>query len=64
MNNNILFNNYKLTNRDIEHVLCQMEHYINVNSFVNGKFDEDLNQEIKIKIFRVLSKNRKRFKNF
>ncbi len=64
MNNNILFNNYKLTNREIEHVLCQMEHYINVNSFVNGKFDEDLNQEIKIKIFRVLSKNRKRFKNF
>ena len=64
MNNNILFNNYKLTNREIEHVLCQMNHYINVNSFVNGKFDEDLNQEIKIKIFRVLSKNRKKFKNF
>ena len=64
MNNNILFNNYKLTNREIEHVLCQMKHYINVNSFVNGKFDEDLNQEIKIKIFRVLSKNRKKFKNF
>ena len=29
-------------------------------SCINHRFDEDLEQEIKFKIFRVLSKNRKK----
>ena len=33
---------------------------INKNSVVSGSFDEDLQQEIKLLIFKVLSKNRKK----
>ena len=37
-----------------------LENLINKNSVVSGSFDEDLQQEIKLLIFKVLSKNRKK----
>ena len=57
--NNELFNNYNLTNEEIESILRQMDSFINNNCYVNGKFDEDLKEEICFKIFISLSKNRK-----
>ena len=59
MNNKYLFKNYDLTNEEIEHVLQQMNAYINAKSYINQSIDEDLRQEIVLKIFIVLSKNRK-----
>lgn len=64
MNNKHLFKNYNLTNEEIEHVLQQMDAYINTKSYINQSIDEDLRQEIILKIFIVLSKNRKNLKNF
>lgn len=58
--NNELFNNYNLTNEEIESIITQMDSFINNNCYVNGKFDEDLKQEICFKIFISLSKNRKK----
>ena len=46
-------------NEEIESILRQMDSFINNNCYVNGKFDEDLKQEICFKIFISLSKNRK-----
>lgn len=59
MNNQVLFNNFNLSNEEIENVLQQMDHFITQNSFINAKFNEDLKQEIYFRIFITLSKNRK-----
>lgn len=63
MNNTNLFNNFNLTNEEIESVFKQLDHFIDINSTIKFKKDEDLKQEIYLKIFLVLSKNRKKFKN-
>ena len=62
MGNENLFNNFNLSNEEIEYILRQMEHFIDINCKIDFKFDEDLKQEIYLKIFIVLSQNRKNFK--
>lgn len=60
MDKEILFNNFNLTNEEIESILKQIEKFIDGNCFVNGKFNNDLKQDIYFNIFITLSKNRKK----
>lgn len=60
MDKEILFNNFNLTNEEIESILNQLEKFINGNCFVNGQFNNDLKQDIYFNIFITLSKNRKK----
>lgn len=60
MDKEILFNNFNLTNEEIESILKQIEKFIDGNCFVNGKFNDDLKQDIYFNIFITLSKNRKK----
>lgn len=55
------FNNYTLSNKEIEKILKQYQKVIKKAAKVNGKLDEDCEQKIKIAIFRKLSRNRKKF---
>lgn len=54
-----VFNNFNLTNKEIEKIINDYENLINKYSKINGKVDEDLQQEIKLLIIKILSKNRK-----
>ena len=54
-----MFNNYNLSDEEIIKIINQFEGLIIKKSEINERFDEDLCQEIKIRIFEVLSKNRK-----
>ena len=57
-----MFNNFSLSDNEILKIINDYKNLINKNSIVNGKVDEDLQQEIYILIFKVLSKNIKNFK--
>lgn len=54
------FNNYNLSNLEIEKILKDLEHIIRQAAKVNGKADEDCEQKIRIALFNKLSKNRKK----
>ena len=56
----ISFNNFDLSDQEILKIIEDYKNLINKNSVVSGSFDEDLQQEIKFLIFKVLSKNRKK----
>ena len=58
------FNNYSLSNKEIEKILKDFQFYIRRAATINGKLDEDCEQKIRIAIFRKLSKNRKKQKNY
>ena len=53
------FNNYNLSNLEIEKVLKDFDSIIRQASKINGKVDEDCEQKIRIALFNKLSKNRK-----
>lgn len=53
------FNNYNLSNSEIEKILNEFEPIIRQASKINGKVDEDCEQKIRIALFNKLSKNRK-----
>lgn len=53
-----MFNNFDLSDQEILKIIEDYKNLINKNSMVSGRFDEDLQQEIKLLIFKVLSKNR------
>ena len=55
-----MFNNFNLTDQEILKIINDYENLINKNSIINRKLDEDLGQEIKLLIFKILSKNRKK----
>ena len=55
-----MFNNFDLSDQEILKIIEDYKNLINKNSVVSGSFDEDLQQEIKFLIFKVLSKNRKK----
>ena len=55
-----MFNNFDLSDQEILKIIEDYKNLINKNSMVSGRFDEDLQQEIKFLIFKVLSKNRKK----
>ena len=54
-----MFNNFDLSDEEILKIISDYENLINKNSIVNCKIDEDFQREIKLLIFRTLSKNRK-----
>lgn len=54
------FNNYNLSNLEIEKILNELEPIIRQASKVNGLVDEDCEQKIRITLFNKLSKNRKK----
>lgn len=58
-----MFNNFNLTDQEIIKIIDDYKNLINKNSVINGELDEDLQQEIKLLIFKILSKNRKFFWN-
>lgn len=55
-----MFNNFNLSDKEILKIIDDYRNLINKNSIINGKIDEDLQQEIRLLIFKVLSKNRKK----
>lgn len=59
-----MFNDFNLTDAEILFLIQKFEPLITKESKIKYRFDEDLNQEIKLHIFKVLTKNRKKFKNF
>ncbi len=58
MNN--LFNNYNLSNEEIEKILKDFRPDIKRASKIDGKIDEDCEQKIMIAIYQKLSRNRKK----
>ena len=58
---NKLFNDFNLTNQEIEKILKEFDREIKISLYrLNGKIREDYEQLIKIEIFKALSKNRKK----
>lgn len=57
-----MFNNYNLTDEEVLEIIEKYENLINKYSrlYTNGSIDEDLKQEIIIKIYMVLTKNREK----
>lgn len=54
-----MFNNFNLKDEEIMKIIEVYKPLILKKSTLNFRFDEDLCQEIKISIWRELSKNRK-----
>lgn len=59
-----MFRNYRLTDKEITKIIKQYENLIKGEYIINNKIDEDLSQEIRIKIYKNLKRNRKILKNF
>ena len=58
---NKLFNNFSLSNSEIEKILKQFDEEIKIAICkTKGKNDEDCKQTIKLEIIKTLSKNRKK----
>lgn len=53
-----MFNNFNLKNGEIIKIINDYNALIKANSEIRGYIDEDLEQEIKMRIFEVLTKNR------
>lgn len=53
-----MFNDLNLNDEEIMKIIKDYKPLILSKSIINNKLDEDLCQEIEIKIFKVLSKNR------
>ena len=54
------FNNYSLSNLEIEKILTEFAPIIRKASKIDGKVDEDCEQKIRYALFNKLSKNRKK----
>lgn len=54
------FNDYNLTNLEIEKIIKDFDGMIKKASKINGKVDEDCEQKIRFALFNKLSKNRKK----
>lgn len=54
------FNNYNLSNMEIEKILKDFSQTIRQASKIKGKVDEDCEQKIRIALFNKLSKNREK----
>lgn len=55
-----MFNNFNLSDKEILKIMNDYKNLINKNSIINGRIDEDLQQEIRLLIFKILTKNRKK----
>ena len=58
-----MYNNNNLSEKEILYIIEKFRNYIRKESYINRKFDEDLNQEIKIRIYKTLTKGRKNKKS-
>ena len=54
------FNNYSLSDNEVNKILKDYEKVIIEKAKVNGKKNEDLEQEIRIQINNALTKNKKK----
>lgn len=55
---NMMFNNFSLSDEEILKILDDYEKTIEAYSKIDKKVNEDLSQDIKIKIYKALSANR------
>lgn len=55
-----LFNNYSLSNEEIEKILKDFRGEIKRASKIDGKINEDCEQKIMITIYQKLSRNREK----
>lgn len=55
-----MFNDFNLSNKEILKIINDYDPLIRKKSTKDNKFDEDISQEIKLLIFKKLSKNRNR----
>lgn len=57
-----MFNSYDLTDEEVLHIIDKYENLINKYSrlYSNGPIDEDLRQEIILKIYVTLTQNREK----
>lgn len=55
-----MFNNFELEDKEVIKILDDYKPLILKMSMLNNGIDEDLMQEIKIEIYRSLTKNRKK----
>lgn len=55
-----IFNNYTLSNEEIEKIIEDFRPDIKKASKINRKIDEDCEQKIMIAIYQKLSRNRKK----
>lgn len=55
----MVFNNFNLTDEEVEDIIFDYDNLINKYSKINGEIDKDLKQEITIEIYLTLTKNRK-----
>lgn len=55
-----MFNNFNLKDEEIVKILNDYKPLISKYSIIDGKIDEDLQQEIEIAIYQTLSRNRKK----
>ncbi len=53
-----MFNNFNLSNDEIIKIIEDYNPLLVSKSYINGRFDEDLLEELKLCIFEELSKNR------
>lgn len=58
--NDTKFNCYSLTNEEVEKIIKEFKKEIRTNSIFFGKVDEDCEQEIRIQIYKALTKNYKK----
>lgn len=54
-----MFNNFNLSDEEILFIIEKYEPLIRKESKIKFKFDEDLNQEIKLYIYKVLTSGRR-----
>lgn len=59
----MIFKNFNMTDDEVMEIIYTYDNLINKYSKINGKIDEDLKQEIKLEIYKTLTKNRERQKN-
>ncbi len=55
-----LFNNFSLSDDEVCKIIKQFESSIRKKSYVFGKHNKDCEQEIRLQIYKVLTKNRKK----
>ncbi len=55
-----MFNDFSLNDQEILKIIDDYQNLITKYSMVDGRINEDIEQEIKLFIFKMLSKNRKK----
>ncbi len=56
-----MFNNFNLSDDEVLEIIQEYIKWINANSIIDGKVDEDLKQMIILDIYITLTKNRENF---